>query len=337
MTIRQVAESSPEMEALAPWFVIRGNASVTELPIVRKGEAQAQVIVEALRAMERWQKSGVPVSAAFYTKEMISREPEKAMTNLLFMPGRKNAPFVLILSGGGYSGVYNIGEGIPCAYEITRMGYNVFILTYRVDRYPVVEKALEDVAAGLSYILNQAEEYGVSTENYAIMGMSAGGHLAASWGLRNQGYGKYGLPAPAAELLVYGAVSTLAFLDEMERYEGKEDYLAVGRKYMGLIAGEGSQRAELTRYSVEEMLDEMYPPTYVVHCVGDDLVPVSTAYRMEQALEAHAVKHQIHIVEGGCHGFGTGIGMEAEGWLKEAVEFWVNVDKKMSPADEEYK
>ncbi len=326
MTIAGVVSQLPGLAALAPWFVIRGKASVMDLPIVRKNETQGAVIVEALQAMDRWQQSGQLHSTAIYSEEEIAKQPDKAMTNLLHLPGKEGAGFVLILSGGSYTGVYNIGEGIPCGYQIAQMGYHAFILTYQVDGNSVVDRALEDVAAGLSHIFAHGASYGVSTESYAIMGMSAGGHLAASWGLKEMGYGAYQLPAPAAELLVYPAASMKLLLEAMDNYkeEDREKYRAIARKFMDCIAGAGSTQEDLLRYSVEEVLDESYPPTYVVHCTEDALVPVSTAYGMEAALKRHGVRNQIQVVEGGCHGFGTGVGMEAEGWLDEAITFWKN-------------
>lgn len=56
----------------------------------------------------------------------------------------------------------------------------------------------EDVAAILSFVFSHAEKWQVDTENYAVCGFSAGGHVAGCWGAAKLGYEKYGLPKPAA-------------------------------------------------------------------------------------------------------------------------------------------
>jgi len=77
---------------------------------------------------------GTPVFHELYTPAEQQDDPTKASTGLFFFRGRPDAPFALIAPGGGFSYVGSVHEGFPYALEISREGYNVFVLRYRVGR-----------------------------------------------------------------------------------------------------------------------------------------------------------------------------------------------------------
>ena len=64
------------------------------------------------------------------------------------------------------------------------------------------------------------------------------------------------------------------------------------------------------------------PPTYV--CVGEN-DGIASWRAMEQRinnLKAVGIDTEFHLYKGLGHGFGLGIGTNAEGWLNDAVKFW---------------
>lgn len=101
-------------------------------------------------------------------------------TGLFFFRGKKGAPFALICPGGGFAYIGSLHEGFPLAEELSRMGYNAFVLQYRTGGEAV---ACEDMAAAVSWIFAQADTLGVSTKNYSVWGGSAGARMAANLGL----------------------------------------------------------------------------------------------------------------------------------------------------------
>ena len=81
---------------------------------------------------------GYKVFYNIYTDEEKKR-PIKKNTRLFYLRGKKNAPYMIMLPGGGYYYVGSLHEGFPIAEEINEYGYNAFVLKYRVDtggRYP---------------------------------------------------------------------------------------------------------------------------------------------------------------------------------------------------------
>ncbi|WP_159992658.1 alpha/beta hydrolase [Roseomonas sp. 18066] len=64
------------------------------------------------------------------------------------------------------------------------------------------------------------------------------------------------------------------------------------------------------------------PPTFVVVGDEDRIAPPSAMARRVQALSAQGSLVQFHRYPGVGHGFGTGAGTVAEGWIGEAIAFW---------------
>lgn len=212
----------------------------------------------------------------------------------------EGAPFVLIFPGGGYAAVYMQQEGYEYAEEISRLGYNAFILQYSVNmQHPA---PLDDVNTAYEIIRDNRDFFGVSMENYAVCGSSAGGHLAATWSTKSVGYEHYGKPKPAAVILAYASTH-------------------IGEGSRSNLLGEHPTEEIRASLSADLQADGDYPAVYGWVFVEDELVCQQTR-QMEAALEAQGVKHLYRYFTGGAHGLGLAKGTEAEGWMEEAVGLW---------------
>lgn len=65
------------------------------------------------------------------------------------------------------------------------------------------------------------------------------------------------------------------------------------------------------------------PPTFVVVGERDGIAPPSAMEWRVQALQQVGVSVEYHLIPGVAHGFGTGLGTPAEGWIDDAVAFWI--------------
>src|SRR6185436_14224962 len=102
----------------------------------------------------------------------------------------------IIAPGGGFSYVGSVHEGFPHAAQISKLGYNAFVLKYRAGRGGVV--ATQDMAAAISYIFRNAAALGVGTDHYSVWGSSAGARMAASIGSHGVAtFGGSALPKPS--------------------------------------------------------------------------------------------------------------------------------------------
>ena len=127
-------------------------------------------------------------------------------TLIAYLPGPAvaNGSAVIICLGGGFHVLLIDSIGTKLASELTKKGIAVFILKYRLAQSftddpwkevtnlmkdslkfiqkiaPVVKLAGDDLNVSFSYILQHADEFSVDRKRIGVMGLSAGGALAAN-------------------------------------------------------------------------------------------------------------------------------------------------------------
>lgn len=164
------------------------------------------VVVGALNHMINAVNNGKVVFFDVYTEAQKRAEPSTRHTGLFFFRGEPGAPFAIVAPGGGFSYVGSVHEGFPYASEISKKGYNAFVLKYRAGHGGAI--ATRDMAAAISYIFRNANVLGVSTRDYSVWGSSAGARMAAAIG--SHGVARSGgdpLPKPSVVVIAYTAHS----------------------------------------------------------------------------------------------------------------------------------
>lgn len=218
-------------------------------------------------------------------------------------------PLAVICPGGGYETVCSFIEGLPFARKLNEKGISALIVYYRVREKAHYPAPLEDLACAFNLILKRKDRYLLDTEGYSLWGSSAGGHLAGSFGLKEQGYGRFGLPKPGAVILTYPVISMRRELTHMGSHDN-------------LLGPDASPELEAFA-SVDEQVDQTYPPTYIWCGEADQTVHPENTRRMARALEEKGVPFRLETFPGIDHGVGPGTGTAAEGWIDRAVDFWL--------------
>jgi acetyl esterase/lipase len=163
---------------------------------------EPRVVVDALNRMIDDTRRGQVVFHRFYSDAQRRADPTKDNTGLFFIRGRPGAPFALIAPGGAFLYVGSVHEGFPYAQEISRQGYNAFVLRYRPGRGEQV--ATQDMAAALSWLFRHPRELGIDTSGYSVWGSSAGARMAANIGSQGPGgFGGDALPKPSLVVMAY--------------------------------------------------------------------------------------------------------------------------------------
>lgn len=83
---------------------------------------------------------------------------------------------VMICPGGAFMFRSMQNEGYDIADMLTSMGYQCFVVNYRINPYTMRESAA-DLQRGIRYVKAHADEYRIKPENIALVGFSAGGIL----------------------------------------------------------------------------------------------------------------------------------------------------------------
>ncbi len=97
----------------------------------------------------------------------------------LYLPeGDGPWPVVIWICGGGWSSC-NRAEGADVAAGLTPMGYAVVSIDYRLAPQHPFPAAIADTQCAVAWVKRHAADYRLDAAHVALMGGSAGGHLAA--------------------------------------------------------------------------------------------------------------------------------------------------------------
>ncbi len=226
-----------------------------------------------------------------YSEEERKEKSYLDRAKLFFMKGEKDKPLAIIAAGGGYTTVRSDTEAFPYAWKLNELGYNVFVLRYRVGEdlaitgnEDVVQEASKDMIRAISYIKDNSYTFDINMDNYTLWGSSAGGGIisAFSYQCQKQSFDELSLPRPAAQMLIY---THAAYFDKLTFQ--KDDVPTF------TIVGENDT------YSGDIIMDRKVPQ-----------------------MEAAGMKVEYHKYKDYVHGTGLGIGTSAENWIYDAVDFW---------------
>jgi acetyl esterase/lipase len=165
-----------------------------------------QVVVNAINHMIDEVDAGRTIFYEFYPHEQMQNDPGKENTGLFFLRGNPDAPFAIVCPGGGFSYVGSLHEGFPLALEISKKGFNAFIIRYRIGSG---QRATEDLAVAIDYIFRNAKDLDVTTNYYSLWGGSAGARMVGNIALNGvSAYGGGNHPKPATVVIAYTGQSS---------------------------------------------------------------------------------------------------------------------------------
>jgi acetyl esterase/lipase len=80
--------------------------------------------------------------------------------------------------------------------------------------------------------------------------------------------------------------------------------------------------AVVIAYTGQSTYSSEFPPTFMTVSADDRIANVATVERRVQDLRKAGVEVEYRRYENAGHGFGLGVGTDAEGWVGHAVDFW---------------
>ena len=214
-------------------------------------------------------------------------------------------PAMIVFPGGGYQFTSD-REAEPIASAYFAEGYNCFTLRYITGDKAKIANPLLDAAAAIAHVRTNAEKYCIDPDKIAVIGFSAGGHLAGfiatQWhckfisdklGIDNE------LCKPNAAVLSYPVIT-----QNVPTHEGSFNYL------MGF-----ERNDELNHIAnLDENVDERTCPCFIWHTATDDAVPVANSLAFARALTDKRIGCELHIFPEGRHGLSRATAETAPDW-----------------------
>lgn len=171
---------------------------------------QPDKTVEIANYLKAQAELGETIFFDIYSDAEKKADPDKEDTGLFFFKGSPGEKFAICNAGGGFAYVGAMHDSFPHALELSKKGYNAFVLIYR----PGAQTACEDLARTIAFIFEHAEELEVDTSDYSLWGGSAGARMAAwlgSYGTESFGENVY--PRPAAVIMQYTSLSEVTGME----------------------------------------------------------------------------------------------------------------------------
>ena len=203
-------------------------------------------------------------------------------------------PSVLICPGCGYVQTW-IGEGQAVGFEYMAAGCNCFVLHYSVAPHTYPQQLIE-VACAVDYIKKNADEYVCDSDRTAILGFSAGGHVAASYcTLRNDKAVTDIVPNPPsvqAAILCYPVITAEepTHMCSFKALTGKQE-----------LSDE-----DVEHFSLEKHVDPaVTPETFIWLASDDNAVNPLNSLKYASALTLNKIPYELHVFPKGGHGITT--------------------------------
>lgn len=214
-------------------------------------------------------------------------------------PAKPNGGAVVIAPGGGYIRVAVSKSADDIDKWLMDEGYYVFKLGYRLpgDNWAAgPDVALQDIQRAVRIVRSRSQELGIDPARVAVMGFSAGGHVAglAATRFSETSYA----PVDAADNL--SAKPTVVVMG-YPVVTGTLPYAHVGS--VNELIGRTPTDEQRAHVSIEKHVPADAPPTFVCGTTDDPAVPMPNAILMFQALKAQKIASELHLYEGATHGF----------------------------------
>ncbi len=253
---------------------------------------------ESTETMALWPK-GVPGAKG--------TDPDKDIPTLtVYRPKSEIATrsAVVVCPGGGYGMLAMDHEGKQVAHWLNSIGITACVLKYRLGpryHHPVM---LQDAQRAIRTVRSNAAKWKIATDKIAILGFSAGGHLASTAGTH------FDAGKPDAD-------------DPIERLSSRPDRMILAYPVIALdtpfghrgslrnLLGDHPDKDLVESLSNERQVTSETPPTFLVHTNADRGVPAENSILFALALRKSGVPVELHLFERGPHGLGLGDGIAA--------------------------
>ena len=195
---------------------------------------------------------------------------------------------VIICPGGGYCFLSD-REGEPVARAFNRRGYGAVVLKYSLDTPPLGFRPLRELSWTVDQV-RQGRFPSVSADRLFLCGFSAGGHLAASYGV----YWNH-----------EEAVGTCRRESGLEGIILGYPVISSGELgHKGSIKNMAGDDAVLReRFSLENQDLSQMPRTFIWNTFEDQKVPAANSILFAEKLFADGVSCEYHMFYKGLHGY----------------------------------
>ena len=216
-------------------------------------------------------------------------------------------PCIIVIRGGGFRSA-DKEHFAPTAAALASEGFAAACMAYRGAPDHPFPAAVHDTKAAVRFVRAHADQYHIDGSRIGSLGQSAGGHLAVMLAvtgdipeLEGKG-GHFGVSSRIQAAVSFAGVFN--FISRLEEGGHQKRMVEKKRETNGLWVGEPfSPNSERWRKASPFFyVSQEDPPTLLVHCKPDRVVPYEQSVEMYEALRRYSDSHELVLFEEGGHG-----------------------------------
>ena len=225
----------------------------------------------------------------------------------IYLPvnAKGKVPLVVFIHGGGWLGNDKYADMGYMPNTIAAMlnnGMAVASIDYRFATQAIFPAILQDCNKAVSFLYDNADKYGLDKNNIAVMGFSAGGHLASLMGTSQNNKVKELYFPNSYRPFQYKAVIDFYGPTDLVLLPGNEDAKSPEALLIGATPLERPDLAKAA--SPITYIDKNDPPFIIFHGEKDNIVSNKQSKLFSAWLKYHGVKNELTIVKDAPH-YGT--------------------------------
>ncbi|MDX1682567.1 MAG: alpha/beta hydrolase [Phycisphaeraceae bacterium] len=235
------------------------------------------------------------------------------LATLELFPGPDDrAPTVLILPGGAYGG-HADHEGPDVARWLNGLGFHAAVLRYRCGPEHLHPAPIGDAARAARLLRTGGTDL-PAADALAVIGFSAGGHLAATLATQPD---RWADPRDDLADTTSARIDTLILGYPVIAMTGPDAHIGSRNN----LLGPDPDPEIVADLEAADFVDASTPPTFLWHTTDDGPVPVGNTLRFLSACRTANVPAEAHVYESGVHGLGLAEDQPANAWTDAAAAF----------------
>lgn len=222
----------------------------------------------------------------------------------LYLPANAKGklPLVILIHGGGWLSndkYADIGYMKNTVSEIVSNGFALASIDYRFSTQAVFPAQIQDCNRAISFLYDNADKYGFDKNRFAVMGFSAGGHLASLVGLsKNNDINSFYMPG-TSKSFYFRAVVDFYGPSELILFPGSNDEKSPEALLIGAAPLNRPDLAEAA--SPVTYVDKNDPPFLIIHGEKDELVSPNQSRLLSAWLNVKGVQNELFILKDAPH------------------------------------
>jgi len=261
--------------------------------IVTRGYSQNNPVIDAF-PQGTVLKGNIPYNGDTLQKHMLD----------IYLPAnaKSKLPLVIFIHGGGWLSndkYADIGYMKKTVAEIINKGFALASIDYRFSTQAVFPAQIQDCNRAISFLYDNAEKYGFDKNRFAVMGFSAGGHLASLVGLsKNNDINSFFMPG-TSKSFYFKAVVDFYGPSELQLFPGSSDEKSPEALLIGAAPLDRPDLAKAA--SPVTYVDKNDPPFLIIHGEKDELVSPNQSRLLSAWLKVSGVQNELIIVKDAPH------------------------------------